>query len=516
MPTLLRCRASICLALVLTLALTLGLGLTGALAQAALTAAISQTNSEAFPVVTTHLTLVDGTGRPVVGLGPQDFEVFENGQPVTNLRVGTAVDSTEPLVVALVIDTSGSMEGKPMADAKAAANTFIQGLGPNDKAAVISFSEQALLVQPFTHDKGALAAAIDSLRAVGDTALHDATILAAQALAREQTGRRIAIIMSDGDDTASAADANTAMTAMLMAGAPAFTVGLGYNLDAAVLQNLATRSGGIALFAPSSADLITAFNNIADQLRNQYVLTFTSSLQADGGRHSLLIRARANGTVAEAQGSFVASSVPPEITIISPTDQQVLQGVVPVEVQVNAVAPVRKVEAFIAGRLIGSATAEPFRFDWDTSRLARGNHVLDVVVYDELGNRGVQQVAVRVENVAEPTPTPTAISTPPPVQAAETDKTPLYAGLGGAFVLVLLGLVAVRRRPRGPEPPYMKYERERRKMKSPNTCPTCGKRSKGGYECPACAAEGQKVILQRLRELGGQPPEAEASKGDQE
>lgn len=514
MPALLRFRSAARLPLVLALALTMALGLTGALAQEALTGAISQTNSTSFPIVTANLTLVDGTGRPVVGLGRADFELFEDGQPVGDFQVGTAVDSTEPLVVALVIDTSGSMEGKPMADAKAAAGTFIQGLGPNDRAAVISFAEQARLVQPFTPDKAALMQAIASLDAIGDTALHDATILAAQALARETSGRRIAIIMSDGDDTASLSDAHTAVTAMLMAGAPAFTVGLGHNLDTAVLQNLASRSGGIALFAPSSADLQTAFGNIADQLRNQYVLTFRSALQADGGRHSLLVRARASGTAAEAQGSFVASSVPPEITIISPTEQQVLEGTVPVEVQVQAVAPIRKVEAFVAGRLVGSVSAEPFRFDWDTSRLARGNHVLDVVVYDELGNRGVKQVAVKVETVAPPTPTVTPTPTPAPEQA-QSNNTPLYAGLGGVFVLAMLGLVAVRRRPRGPEPPYMKYERQRRKMKRPNTCPTCSKRSKGGYECPACAAEGQKVILQRLRELGGEPPEAEASKGDQ-
>ncbi|MHB1135063.1 MAG: VWA domain-containing protein, partial [Chloroflexota bacterium] len=183
--------------LALTLALLVALPSVGA--QALLTLGVTQVNGEGFPKVVSTVTLVDAAGRPVLGLGPQNWEVLEDGRPVKAFQVGTTINSQEPLNVALAIDVSGSMQGRAIVDAKAAANTFIQGLGPADKAAIISFAEKAQLVQGFTEKKDDLASAINGLGAVGDTALYDALTLAAQTFGK--SGRRILIVLSDGDDT---------------------------------------------------------------------------------------------------------------------------------------------------------------------------------------------------------------------------------------------------------------------------------------------------------------------------
>src|SRR5512146_1751523 len=97
------------LACLLGAVLALLVALPSAGAFAALTAAVSQVKSDRFPTVVSQITVVDGTGRPVLGLGPNNWEVLEDGQRVKDVAVGTAVNDQEPLTVLLAIDTSGSM-----------------------------------------------------------------------------------------------------------------------------------------------------------------------------------------------------------------------------------------------------------------------------------------------------------------------------------------------------------------------------------------------------------------------
>ncbi len=484
----------------------------GASAQAALTAAISQVNSTRFPTVVSHVTLVDGSGRPVLGLGPTNWELLEDGKPVAKVEVGTAVNLQEHLLVLLAIDTSGSMQGRALEDAKAAASTFVQGLGQQDKAAIVSFAATPLLAQQFTENKEALARALRDLKAVGDTALYDALTLAAEAMAQQSGGRRIVILLSDGEDTASKAKLAEALQAVQAAGAPVFTVGLGAQVDRNVLNTVASSTGGVALYAPSSADLQTAYKNIADQLRNQYVLTFTSALPADGQRHTLLVRARVGGATAEAQAGFIATWVPPQITILAPTAGQTVKGKVRVEVKVEGQSKTAKVEAVAAGRVVGVATSEPYVIEWDTSTLAAGSHTLDVVAYDVWGNRATKQVSVVVE--AQPTPTPvllptrTPAPTPTPAAAGGSFDGLLLGGLG-FFAFAALALVVVRRARR---PKAASAWREMRRDLPISSCPTCGQPLKRGQECPACQAKGEELIRRRLSELAGEanasePPE---------
>lgn len=468
-----------------------------------LTAAVSQVSSDGFPTVVANVTVVDSSGRPVLGLKPQAFELLEDGRPVKSVEVGTVVNSKEPLYVVLAIDVSGSMADRPIVDAKGAANTFVQGLGPADKAAVISFAETAKLVQPFTERKDELSRAIASLNAVGATALHDAVILAAQTVDQQKGGRRIVVLLSDGEDTASKAKAAEALYAIQAIQVPVFTVGLGPNVDRAVLDGLAAGSGGIALYAPSSADLTTAYRNIADQLRNQYTLTFASSLPPDNQRHTLTVRTKVGNAQAEARSTFVAVSVPPQITIVSPKEGEVVRGKVRVEVTAKGSGKIVRVDALAAGQVVGSKEQEPFVMEWDTSQLAGGNHKLDVAVTDSVGNRASKQVTVRVEAVPTPTrvpPTPTP--TPTPVAPTGDGNEPLVLGLLGAGCLASVGLVLTRgRRLRS------RHVVPMRKVVPPRECPTCGRRLGRGKDCPVCSAEDEKLIRRRVRELAGLPPD---------
>lgn len=485
---------------------TLAAGLAAAFAQTPITVAVGKTDGANFPTVSAFVTLADAAGRPVLGVGPEAWELVEDGKPVRGVQVGNVVNAQEPLHVVLTVDTSGSMNGRAIEDAKLAATTFVQGLGPQDRAAVIAFADKPTVVQPFSGNKDELTRAIASLKAAGETSLFDAMVASAQQVGQQQAGRRVVVLLSDGEDTVSKAKSADALAAMQQVGAPVFTVGLGAQVDRGALGGLATGTGGVALYAPSSADLRAAFTNIADQLRNQYVLTFNSTVTPDNGRHALLVRARVGNAQAEANAVFVATSIPPEITVTSPEQNQLVRGKVPVEVKVKAVSAVKRVEVTAAGRIVGSVEKEPYRFEWDTGQLAAGSHVIDITATDALGNRATRQVQVRVEAlptaVPQPTATPQPTPTPIPVSSgSESDQ--LLIGSAAVFAALALALVVVRRSRRQHSLPSVMQRMP--KDKPIANCPTCGRALKRGQECPECRAKDQETIQQRLRELGEDP-----------
>src|SRR2546430_13592975 len=114
------------------------------------TARVSQIDANAFPTVDVYVSVLDRNQHPISGLRQQDFRVFENGQEVPFAFQSSGFD----VAVVLVIDQSGSMSyaGK-MDAAKQAGLTFVQGMKPNDRVALIAFSNAVTVAQPLSTDK---------------------------------------------------------------------------------------------------------------------------------------------------------------------------------------------------------------------------------------------------------------------------------------------------------------------------------------------------------------------------
>lgn len=167
--------------------------------------------------------------------------------------------------VVLVVDRSGSMEGQPIADAKTAAKAFIDRMDLSaDQVAVVSFADTAILNQPLTTSAGAARAAIDGLTAGGLTNIADAINTAQAELSgpRRKSGNQpVIILLSDGAPTAGS-DPLPAASAAKAAGTRIFTVGLGNQIDANLLRNIAS-SASDYFFAASSADLDAIYQRIA-------------------------------------------------------------------------------------------------------------------------------------------------------------------------------------------------------------------------------------------------------------
>lgn len=121
-------------------------------------------------VIAMNVTLTDASRRYVTDLDRQDFQVFEDGRPQ---QVTFFQRSSLPLALALLIDTSASMELN-LAVAQEAAVGFVRALGPADIASVIDFDTRVQVRQDFTSDRAAVEAAIRKTAAGGSTALYNA------------------------------------------------------------------------------------------------------------------------------------------------------------------------------------------------------------------------------------------------------------------------------------------------------------------------------------------------------
>ena len=135
---------------------------------------INEINSSDFPRLTAYATVFDATGHAILGLDEGAFTLTEDGKPIRDFTVEYQEDVDKPIVMTLVLDTSGSMQRRPLEDTQAAAIQLINDLGPADEVAVLSFHAVVTTHVELTTDKGAAVAAVEALTAEGGTAFNDA------------------------------------------------------------------------------------------------------------------------------------------------------------------------------------------------------------------------------------------------------------------------------------------------------------------------------------------------------
>ncbi|MDP8928139.1 MAG: type II secretion system F family protein [Actinomycetota bacterium] len=249
----------------------------------ALVALFATAASAAEPV---RIANVDAAGHPEVvvtvslprtlvagELDATDVRLYEGD---AERPVSVAPLSTDQLEVVLLMDTSGSMAGQPLAAAKAAAKTFLAAVPNGVRVAVVGFGSQPARIAAFSSDLTATAAAIDGLQAQGETALYDAVAAAASQFANSQASHRAIVLLSDGGDTASRATVEGAAASLSAVGTSLHAIELGSGTGNANLQQLASGSRGQVVSASDSSALAGIYAQLASQLTNQYVLRYRS------------------------------------------------------------------------------------------------------------------------------------------------------------------------------------------------------------------------------------------------
>ena len=246
---------------------------------------------EEVSLVNVYAIARDAKGEYVAGLTGDEFRVTENDRPQ---HIDRFSDEWKPLRVAIVLDTSLSMKGEKLDAAREAALAFLETLRPEDQGMVVTFSDSVQVLQELTGNRATLGAAIEQVRASGGTALYDAVWKAADLL-EPHDGRRVLVLLSDGRDEASSGlepgslhTQEEALDRALRSETMIFAIGFGKNLASemdffrrrsleAILREMAEASGGRALFTSRSGKLRRSFQEVADDLRHQYSLAYTSN-----------------------------------------------------------------------------------------------------------------------------------------------------------------------------------------------------------------------------------------------
>lgn len=236
-------------------------------------------------LIVLNVTVTDARGGYVHGLTKNDFRVFEND----NLQsISTFSVEDTPFAVAILLDSSGSMEGR-MTLARAAAIRFLDSLRESDVAAVYRFHSKIELMQDFSFSRD-LTTTTYSVRAEGITLLNDAIKLAASDLAKRMEKRKAILVLSDGADTGSRASQNQALDAALFADVTIYTVEISstgqqpINRPTGALRAYADKSGGRYISTPGGQALRQAFQDIAAELSNQYTIGYQMPPGARDGK----------------------------------------------------------------------------------------------------------------------------------------------------------------------------------------------------------------------------------------
>jgi Ca-activated chloride channel homolog len=264
-------------------------------------------------LVAVPATVVDNRGIAVTNLKLEDFELQVDGQ--TNV-ISDISRADTPVRMAMLFDNSGSLSESRDFEKRAATKFFRNVLRPVDQAAVFSVSTDVVLAEPLTNDARRLETTIDSFgKPEGATSLFDA-IIKAGAYLKPYPGRRVIVIVSDGEDTTSRADFDTTMQRALADDCQIYVVQTGLyenaNLRALAaerrMQEFAAQTGGAVYIPKSADDLDDAFSQIAADLAQQYILSYYPAQDKRDGKYHIIavrVKTRPNARVRARKGFVV-------------------------------------------------------------------------------------------------------------------------------------------------------------------------------------------------------------------
>lgn len=241
----------------------------------------------------------------VSGLSKNDFQIFEDGvqQEVTFF---SDEKTNPPIFVGVLMDTSPSAAGK-LTFSKEAAKNFIFTVTRlrKDKAAFMTFDHEVNLVQDFTDKLDLLDRAVDKVKKPGSqTALYDAVWQFTDEKLRNVPGRRVIVIITDGDDTFSRAELKDAIDIAqrtettifgistkggFLGTVPGVEAGTVKDKGDNLLTQLCEETGGEAFFTGDMIELERAFTRISKELQSQYLITYKPANQNYDGRERKIV-----------------------------------------------------------------------------------------------------------------------------------------------------------------------------------------------------------------------------------
>jgi Ca-activated chloride channel homolog len=242
-------------------------------------------------LVTVGVTVRDRAGSPITDLTKADFIVLEDGreQALTHFARGDAENGAVETHVGLLLDTSGSM-GEDIALARSAAIRFLNTLSNATDMTLVDFDTEVRVARYTQQDFPRMVERIRSRKAGGMTAMYDALGVYLDGAA-EADGRTILVLFTDGGDTRSSIQFKEAFTLLRASNVTVYAVGFLEHQPSSIqseqrlrLMQMATETGGEAIFPRSMKEIETAYDRVVEGIRAQYSLGFISTNPARDGR----------------------------------------------------------------------------------------------------------------------------------------------------------------------------------------------------------------------------------------
>jgi len=238
-------------------------------------------------LVLLHASVVDKNGKLVTNIPQSAFKIFEDGveQPLRLFR-----REDVPVSMGIIVDNSGSMTSKRSRVA-AAALELVKQSNPDDEVFIVNFNDDTHFDQPLTNDVKKMEAALARMEARGGTAMRDALSKSINYVKKNgKKDKKVLVVITDGNDNSSDITLEQVLRQAQNSEVLIYAIGLLNEEEARearsakkALKTLVDASGGMDYYPKSTSDVQEITPRVAHEIRNQYILGYTSSNQVMDG-----------------------------------------------------------------------------------------------------------------------------------------------------------------------------------------------------------------------------------------
>jgi len=268
-------------------------------------------------LVVLHASVSDRKGKLLTNLDRGAFKVFENGEP-QQVKVFRREDV--PVSLGIIIDDSGSMMNK-RSRVEAAALAMVRESNRQDEVFIVNFNDEAYLDVPFTSDMKKMEQGLARIDSRGGTAMRDAINMSLDYTKKEaKRDKKVLLVVTDGNDNASGTSLEKVVSRSNQSDVLVYAIGLFTEEEKReaskakrALNELTTATGGLAFYPKDVSEVQSLAVEIAHDIRNQYTIAYTPSIQAlDGSYRQIKVVAEAPGkpTVRTRTGYYATPDTP--------------------------------------------------------------------------------------------------------------------------------------------------------------------------------------------------------------
>lgn len=235
------------------------------------------------------VTVTNDKGKFVPGIPQQSFRIYEDGQPQT---IGYFASEDVPLELVVAVDISGSMTAA-MPRLKRTVRNFLQAVPTGNQVTLLGFNDSVFTLTRRSTDPAERVRAVDRLAPWGATALYDVIIRGIEMLGR-QTGRRALVVFTDGEDQGSHVTLDDVERRLQASDVTLYIIGQGRGVThdylRKVMQRLTVPTGGRVFTTDNIDALQGAFEELLDELSNQYLIGYQPAYAArDDAWHEIKV-----------------------------------------------------------------------------------------------------------------------------------------------------------------------------------------------------------------------------------